>query len=294
MTSISLRSPAKINWTLDILGRRDDGYHEIRTVLQTIALSDTVTVSPADDISIIISGEAGDLVDQREEDNLAYMAASTLREASGTSAGAQIELHKRTPVAAGLGGGSSNAAAALRALRILWRLSLSDDDLTRLASRLGSDVPFFLTGGTALGSGRGDELTPLLDAPKLRLVLAWNATSRSNKTPEMYKALEPQDFGKDTATARLMKAVESGGALGDDHLNNNFEAVLPRVDSAAAQALADARAFGTPHLAGSGPALFFLLPPTAPSGQMISGLTKMGLNAIETHTITASEALEQL
>ncbi len=292
MTTIRLRSPAKINWTLDVLGRRDDGYHELRTVLQTIGLSDTVTVSPADDIKVLVTGKTGDLLDQPQEDNLAYQAASALREEAGISSGARIELDKHIPVAAGLGGGSSNAAATLRALRTIWRLSLMDADLAGIGARLGSDVPFFLTGGTALGSGRGDELTPLPDVPKQRLVVAWSTAARPNKTAEMYATLDPGDFVDDATSARFIKSLERGAVLGDADLSNVFDSVVNRVDPAAGQALADAHAFGTPHLAGSGPAFFLLLAPTAPPEPTIKGLAKMGLTAIETHTISASEALE--
>ncbi len=292
MTTVRLRSPAKINWTLDVLGSRDDGYHEVRTVLQTIALSDTVTVSMADDIEVVVTGETGDLLDRPEEDNLAYRAGSTLREEGNVSSGARIELHKRIPVAAGLGGGSSNAAATLRALRTIWRLSLTDADLARIGSHLGSDVPFFLTGGTALGSGRGDELTPLPDVARQRIVVAWSSAERPNKTAEMYAALESSDFVDNVNSARFIKSLERGPALDDADISNVFESVLRRVDPIAGQAFADAHAFGTPHLAGSGPGFFFLLPPTAPPEPLVRGLAKMGLTAIETHTISAPEALE--
>lgn len=292
MTTVKLRSPAKINWTLDVLGRRDDGYHEVRTVLQTIALSDTVTVSTADDIKVVVTGETGALLDQPQENNLAYQAASTLREECDVSLGARIELRKRIHVAAGLGGGSSNAAATLRALRTIWRLSLTDQDLARIGSHLGSDVPFFLTGGTAFGSGRGDELTPLPDVAKQRLVVAWSSTAHADKTAKIYAALESSDFVDDPASARFIKSLERGAVLGDADLSNVFASVIGRVDPAAGQTFADAHAFGTPHLAGSGPAFFLLLASTAPSEPMIRGLAKMGLTAIETHTISASEALE--
>lgn len=292
MTTVRLRSPAKINWTLDVLGSRNDGYHEVSTVLQTIGLSDTVTVSPAHEIEVLVTGKTGDLLDQSQEDNLAYQAASALREEAGISSGARIELHKHIPVAAGLGGGSSNAAATLRALRMLWRLSLTDQDLARIGSHLGSDVPFFFTGGTALGSGRGDELAPLPDVPKQRLVVAWSTAARPKKTAKMYAALESSDFVDDPTSARFIKSLERGTVLGDVHLSNVFDSVLSRVDPTAGQLLADAHEFGTPHLAGSGPAFFFLLAPTAAPEPMVSGLANMSLTAIETHTISAAEALE--
>ncbi len=292
LTKATLRSPAKINWTLDVLGHRDDGYHEVRTVLQTIALSDTVTVSPADGIEVVVTGETGDLLEQPQEDNLAYRAASALREEGNVSSGARIELLKRIPLAAGLGGGSSNAAATLRGLRTIWHLSLTDADLARIGSHLGSDVPFFFTGGTALGTGRGDEVTPLPDVAKQRLVVAWSPSARPNKTAEMYAALESSDFVDDTHSARFIKSLHHEAPLTEAGLTNVFESILRRVDPTAGQAFADAHAFGTPHLAGSGPGFFFHLPPAAPPEPMIKSIAKMGLTAIETHTISASEAME--
>lgn len=291
MRTVTLRSPAKINWTLDVLGRRDDGYHEVRTVLQTIALSDTVTVSPADEIEIVLDGDVGVLVDEPAEDNIAYRAAALLQRECDVSLGATINLHKRTPIASGFGGGSSNAATALRALRTLWRLSLSDADLARLAAQLGADVPFFLTGGTALGVGSGDQITPLPDIARQRLLVAWSATPRSDKTAEMYAALEPADFADGSSTDRFVRKLKRGTRIADADLMNCFESVLRRVDPAGAQPFADAHALGKPHLAGSGPGFFFLLPPVAPADGMIGSLTKVGLGALETYTLPATDAL---
>ena len=167
--AIRVASYAKINWTLDVLYKRADGYHELRTIYQTVSLHDTVTVTAA---SGQIEVRSEDPRMPRDETNLAFKAAHTLREASGTSAGARIEIAKRIPVAAGLGGGSSNAAATLLALIKLWQLEIHDRALFRIAASLGSDVPFFLLGGTALGVGRGEEVYSIeqADCPRLLLV----------------------------------------------------------------------------------------------------------------------------
>jgi len=294
VSEISVRSPAKINWTLDILGRRDDGYHEVRTILQTIALSDTVSVAPADSVRLELSGAIEALRNEDPECNLAYRAAQLLREECHVQAGALIELEKRIPVAAGLGGGSSNAAATLRALRSLWRLSVTDAELTGLAAKLGSDVPFFLTGGTALGSGRGDAISLLPDVPAQRLIIAWPDLTTADKTVGAYAALKPQHYSDGAATEHLAARLADGGFVTNNDVHNAFEPVLSSVDAPAGQAFADAHALGQPHLAGSGPAFFLLLAEAGPADPIIRGLKSMGLNAIETHTITANEAMEEL
>lgn len=149
------RSYAKINWTLDVLFKREDGYHELRTIYQTVSLHDELRLSEISDAIEIICEDPRVPCD---ETNLAFKAAMLLREVTGASKGARIEIEKRIPVAAGLGGGSSNAAAALLALIKLWKIEIEDGELIKIAASLGSDVPFFLIGGTALGVGRGEEV----------------------------------------------------------------------------------------------------------------------------------------
>lgn len=165
---LRVNSFAKINWTLDVLFKREDGFHELRTIYQSVSLHDRLRLSEtAGAIEIICDDERVPL----DETNLAHKAALSLREATGVKAGARIEIEKRIPVAAGLGGGSSNAAAALLGLARLWRVELQEREMHRLAASLGSDVPFFLTGGTALGVGRGEEVYPIEEAEANNLVL---------------------------------------------------------------------------------------------------------------------------
>lgn len=290
---IPVRSPAKINWTLDVLGRRDDGYHEVRTILQTIGLSDTITVAAAEGLELELSGSFDALRTEDSEDNLAYRAAQLLRDQYRVQTGALIKLEKRIPIAAGLGGGSSNAAATLRALCVLWRISVPGDELTSIAATLGSDVPFFLTGGTALGSGRGDEISQLPDAPLQRLVIAWPDLTTRDKTAQAYAVLKPAHYNDGTTTAQLAKRLSSGDAVASDDVHNAFEAVLPDIDATAGRLFTDAHALGRPHLAGSGPAFFFLLAEAEPAEPIIRRLTSMGLHATETHTLTAAESTEK-
>ena len=178
-----LSAPAKVNLTFEALGRRADGYHEVRTVLHAISLADEVAFAPADELRLVVEPPVGaEAADARAlspvvsaptgDDNLVLRAARLLRREAGVTAGAAIRLRKRIPVAAGLGGGSSDAAATLRGLRRLWGLDLDADALRELAAQLGSDVPFFVTGGAALGEGRGERLTPLPPAQGRVVVMA--------------------------------------------------------------------------------------------------------------------------
>jgi 4-diphosphocytidyl-2-C-methyl-D-erythritol kinase len=165
---IQVRSYAKINWTLDVLFKREDGYHELRTIYQTISLHDRLRLS---ETGGAIEISCDDRRVPADETNLAHKAAAMLRGAAGVTAGALIEIEKRIPVAAGLGGGSSNAAAALLGLARLWRVDTPERELFRMAAALGSDVPFFLVGGTALGVGRGEEVYPIQEAECRDMVL---------------------------------------------------------------------------------------------------------------------------
>jgi 4-diphosphocytidyl-2-C-methyl-D-erythritol kinase len=259
--SLRLLAPAKINWTLEVLRLRPDGYHEIRSVLQTIDLCDVVTVSAARDIDLRIDGEAGALADEAPEANLAYRAAVALRERCGVHAGAAIRLTKRAAIAAGLGGGSSDAAAVLRALNDLWEVGQSPQNLMEIAGEIGSDPPFFLAGGTAAVSERGDHVEPLRDAAAPPMLLATPpAHDRGRKTAAMFGALTPADFSDGYITIGVRETVEAGRLLSDADLNNVFERVLSTAQPETGVAMDALRAQGlAPHLAGAGPAFFLLL-----------------------------------
>jgi 4-diphosphocytidyl-2-C-methyl-D-erythritol kinase len=162
---------AKINLALHVLGARRDGYHELRTTFQTLALHDTLTFSPSRGSFEMVCDDPACPVDRS---NLVWRAAERLWRAAGrrgAPGGVSVRLAKRIPLQAGLGGGSSDAAAALRALALLWRVTLARDRLRRIAIQLGADVPFFLEGGTVLGLNRGDVLRPLADWPASWVVL---------------------------------------------------------------------------------------------------------------------------
>jgi 4-diphosphocytidyl-2-C-methyl-D-erythritol kinase len=157
---LRLHAPAKINWFLLVLGRRDDGYHDIQSLMQRVSLSDSLEFEEPEDTA---PGDVRVITDAPlpEEENLVHRAALALRERAGTGRGARITLRKKIPLAAGLGGGSSDAACTLRGLGSLWGLGIPEDDLLEMAAELGSDVPFFLGGPAAVVEGRGERTTPV-------------------------------------------------------------------------------------------------------------------------------------
>jgi 4-diphosphocytidyl-2-C-methyl-D-erythritol kinase len=163
---MQIASYAKINWSLRIIGRRDDGYHELETLFQSISLHDLLTIERADAISL----RCNDETIPTDARNLAVRAAEVMQRECGAGP-VSIVLDKRIPAGGGLGGGSSNAAAVLRAADALYSLHTSPDVLHEIALSLGSDVPFFLVGGTAYATGRGEELTALADVPQIPLLL---------------------------------------------------------------------------------------------------------------------------
>ena len=278
---------AKVNWTLEVLGRRDDGYHELRTVLQTLQLHDSISLSPASVLDLRQSGEATSSWSM--EQNLAYRAAEALREEAGDAElGALIELEKVVPAAAGLGGGSSDAAAVLRGLNRVWGLDFDTTRLRRIAGGLGSDVPFFLTGGTAQAGGRGGEVAPLADIPPLSLTIAVPPDRPQNKTSQMYRRLRSEHYTSGERTRRLVDKLAAGGAISDDDVFNVFEIVLFDAMPLAALLMEECREKGArPHLAGSGPALFFLSPLEPETTRR---LQRAGATLIETATATAQES----
>ncbi|MEK7271581.1 MAG: 4-(cytidine 5'-diphospho)-2-C-methyl-D-erythritol kinase, partial [Nitrospirota bacterium] len=164
-SSLSLKAPAKINWFLHVDSLRKDGYHNIKSLIQKISLYDVLTFEPSKDLTVITDARI------QKEENLVYKAGVLLRNECRINTGAEIHLYKNIPVAAGLGGGSSDAALTLIGLNKLWSLELSTRELCGFAEQLGSDVPFFLYGQLALVEGRGEKITPIKAAKKYNLLL---------------------------------------------------------------------------------------------------------------------------
>ena len=246
---LTVKAPAKINLTLEVLGKRPDGYHEIRSVVQAVDLCDTLHFSEARGISFTC-----DLPGWSAEKSLVSKAAELLRGGKG----AAVTIEKRIPLLSGLGGDSSDAAAVLRGLNDLWRLALSDEKLLALAAQLGSDVPFFIRGGTALASGRGEIIEPLPSLPETRVVLVVpDIPVEPGKTARMYSALKPAHFTDGSMTQKLVNELKRGKPIDSASLVNVFEDVAADVHPGLSYYISGCIRSGVPvHLAGSGPALF--------------------------------------
>ena len=249
---VQLSAAAKVNVALEVLSRRADGYHEIATVMQAVDLSDRLVLEEADVLEVRTSAP-GVPTDER---NLAYRAAAALRQAAGIERGARITLDKRIPVAAGLGGGSTDAAATLVGLNRLWGLRWPTERLDELAVGLGMDVPFFLRGGAALATGRGERLTPLGSAA-LGLVLVNPRFAVS--TAEMYGQVTPAMYTDGARARDAAGALESRRATRvASTLYNGLEsaarAAYPQIGQMQA-ALVAAGALGA-AMSGSGPTVF--------------------------------------
>jgi 4-diphosphocytidyl-2-C-methyl-D-erythritol kinase len=265
--AVRVRAYAKVNVALEILGRRPDGYHEICTVLQAIGLYDELVCEPAADLTL----DAPALADNAP--NLVMRAAEALQAATGCQAGAALTLHKGIPVASGLGGGSADAAAALVGLNTLWKLYLEPAELARIAPALGSDVPFFLLGGTALARGRGEELEPLPDPLPRWLVVLVPENALPEKTRRIYSMLDPKWYTPGGFVLTLAQRLRTNPATSWRPLGNGLEPTAMEAFPdlrAARNALVETseqawREFPSPagedaepdwNLSGAGPALF--------------------------------------
>ena len=255
-TTRFVRSYAKINLTLDVLGRRADGYHELATVMQTVDLYDTLSLTTTPDGRVRITCTRPEL---NGEDNLAVRAAQALRTRCALPQGIGIELQKRIPLAAGLGGGSSNAAAVLLALQQEWKLPFSSSDLLTIAADLGSDVPFFLSGGLALCKGRGEHIMPLASHwPRNMRWLLLLKPAISVSTAAVFRSLPASDYTDGTYSQAISAALQAKRDLQLEDLHNGLErGVLeryPEVAQAREEMLQAGAAFV--RLSGSGPTLF--------------------------------------
>ena len=226
MEPITARAWAKLNLTLDVLGKRSDGYHDLCMVMQSVALCDTVTIEETGERGIRVSSNLEFLPSGKN--NLAAAAALRLSEAAGRDGnGLRITLDKSIPVCAGMGGGSSDAAAVLRALNEGWKLGWSREELARVGEKVGSDVPYCVLGGTALAEGRGEILTPLPALPWCIAVLCKPRFSVS--TPELFSRIDGMKVTCRPDTKGMLTALERGDVQGvARRMYNVFEDVLPR------------------------------------------------------------------
>lgn len=198
------KAPAKINLSLDVLHKRADGYHEVEMVMTMVDLADRLEMQELPRDTIIISSQAGYI--PLDEKNLAFQAARLIKERYGVKKGVYIHLDKKIPVAAGLAGGSSDAAATLRGLNRLWQLNIPTEELMRLGAELGSDVPFCVTGGTAIARGRGELLEPIEAPPQCWVILAKPPINVS--TADVYGRLNAKAIKNHPSTAEVRAAIE--------------------------------------------------------------------------------------
>jgi 4-diphosphocytidyl-2-C-methyl-D-erythritol kinase len=251
--TLRIRSFAKVNLALSVLGRRTDGYHDIQTVLQSISLCDELEFRLSEKLELHCDG----LADIPEKHNLIWKAASALTSAIPGKHGASITLYKRIPLGAGLGGGSSNAAAAITGLSRLWNIRLPEPELHSIAATLGSDVPFFLSGGTALGTGRGEKVSSLQDFPPCYLTVIFPGIHVS--TAEAYRSLNLglTSSREDLRIQRLCDQAQKGERVLTEIFNDFEASILP-----AYPAIGEAKSFllnrgaTAAMLSGSGSSVF--------------------------------------
>jgi 4-diphosphocytidyl-2-C-methyl-D-erythritol kinase len=283
------RAYAKINLTLDVLGLRPDGYHDLRTIMQTIDLHDTICLTRVEDEQVHLSCSVTAI---NTADNLAVRAAQLVQQRFAIKQGVMIEIVKRIPIAAGLGGGSSDAAAVLLALHQWWQLEISPAELLEMAALLGSDVPFFLTGGLALCEGRGEHITNLSSdwPPELRwLLLLKPALSVSTAT--VFRNLPASDYTDGSHSRAVLAAFATQQPLASEDLHNSLERNVLTTYLPVARAREDVLEAGAPlvRLSGSGPTLFAPFSALEHARQVQKELQKQGYEVYLTRPISARQ-----
>jgi 4-diphosphocytidyl-2-C-methyl-D-erythritol kinase len=279
--SVTVRVPAKVNLELKVGPRRADGYHELSTVYMAVGLHDEVTVVPSDDWSVLVSGPYAGRV-PRDDSNLALRAARALGAQVGVDDPVSVLIHKEIPVAAGMAGGSADAAGALLACDHLWGLGLPRDDLLETAADLGSDVPFVLTGGIAVGSGRGERLAPVLARGTYHWVLAVSPTGLS--TPAVYAECDrlrrAVRVSAPEPSTQMMTALRSGDvrALGAALTNDLGDAALS-LQPGLGEILVAGIEYGAVGgiVSGSGPTVAFLTDSPEAALDLCVSLTASGV-----------------
>lgn len=290
MRAVRVSAHAKINLSLRVTAVRPDGYHDLRTVFQALALHDEITfVDRPGPFEI----ECDNPLVPRDDQNLVWRAAALLWEAAGRPGkpnGVRVTIDKRIPVEGGLGGGSSDAAAAFRGLASLWRIPIADEGLLPLAARTGADVPFFFTGGAALGIDRGDCLFPMFDLPRLEVVLVLPGFGISTKAAYAW-------YDEDASSNQPLRTLQVPGRVpgtwarpAADVVNDLEEPVArryPEIAEAAGilrQAGAEAAA-----MSGSGSAVFGLFTSSGAAGAAVRASQKRGWRAVRTRTLGHAE-----
>ena len=279
--SVTVQVPAKVNLQLSVGPKESDGYHQVVTVFQAISLFDNVKVSEGDQFSVSVSGDYTNGV-PIDQSNLVYKAIELMAEKFDTGKNLDIAIEKSIPVAGGMAGGSADAAAVLVGIDQLYRLGLSKDELGEIARKLGSDVPFMLHGGTAVGRGHGDEITPALSRGTYHWVIAVSSTGLA--TPAVYAECDRLRTGLDikapTLNDELLQALLSGDATRvGKSLSNDLQAAACSIRPALRLILDTGQEYGALGgvVSGSGPSVAFLVADEDHSLDLAVALTSSGV-----------------
>jgi len=276
-------APAKINLTLEVLGKRPDGFHEIRSVMQTVSLCDVLSFNEAD-----IDTIQCDMAGWSAEKSLVSQAVNLLRDATGCTRGVAIDITKKIPLMSGLGGDSSDTAAVLKGLNETWGLGLTLERLSGIAADLGSDVTFFLRGGTAMATGRGEVITTLPSLPEMCLVLVVpDIAVQEGKTARMYQNLKTSHYTDGTQTDKIAAAIKRGENLDTSLIFNTFENIAFDDFNIRRVYVEHLIKLGAPHvhLAGSGPSLFTIFKNKTEAEDLYTRCKDQGMEAYLVSTI---------
>ena len=279
--SIEVQVPAKVNLQLSVGPKEADGYHEIVTLFQAISIFDTIKISASDKFELTLKGDYTNGV-PLDNSNLVYKAVELMVEKFGIDKNLAIEIDKSIPVAGGMAGGSADAAATLLAIDGLYGLNLSKDELSEVARDLGSDVPFMLHGGTAVGRGRGDQITPALSRGNYHWVIAVSSSGLS--TPAVYSECDRLRTGLDikapSLNDELLQALLSGDATRvGKSLSNDLQAAACSIRPALRLILDMGQEYGALGgiVSGSGPSVAFLVADEDHSLDLAVALTSSGV-----------------
>ncbi|WP_026139329.1 4-(cytidine 5'-diphospho)-2-C-methyl-D-erythritol kinase [Leucobacter salsicius] len=289
--SVTVRAPGKINVYFRVGALQHDGYHDVASLYQAVSLCEEVTAEHSDDFSVRFTGPIDTSELATDGSNLAIRAARALAEHTGYAGGVSLTVLKRVPIAGGMGGGSADAAATLVACDELWGTGLGRSGLLPLAATLGADVPFALEGGTAVGTGRGDELSPALAKGAFHWVLALSDAGLS--TPEVYDALDlhrdrhAQDLGPQPDLVKVDTAVLQAVRVGDadslaDAMHNDLQTAAIKLapDLMELLELGESRGALAGIVSGSGPTVAFLAQDAQAASELRGVLTRAGVRAL--------------
>jgi 4-diphosphocytidyl-2-C-methyl-D-erythritol kinase len=289
---VRVRAPGKLNLFFEVGGVHDDGYHDVASAYQAVSLYEDVWASPSDEFTVAISGTVDVAGVPADDRNLAVRAARLIAQRIGYDGGVHLDIVKHVPVAGGMGGGSADAAAALVACDALWGAELGTAELHKLASRLGADVPFALMGGTAIGTGRGDQLSPALAKGRFDWVVVPSKAGLS--TPEVYAHLDELRVRPDIATAARVPAVDptvlQALRAGDpvalaEHTRNDLQiaALSMRPQLREVLELGEESGALAGLVSGSGPTLAFLAVDPESALELQITLSAAGYEALHVH-----------